>query len=98
MSSPSPSRFRHYPPVADGLVTLLIRVPPEQIGFICSILEAYDGIAVSRTRDQASGLMDLWVMPGQRSLIDAILDNLRADFPIQLLGEEPGHPDLSRPS
>lgn len=83
------------PPCEDTLVTLLVRVPPARIGLVVAIFEAYEGIAIVRTRDAALGLLELWVMPGQRATAEGALDDLRRRFRIDFLEERPGHPSLA---
>lgn len=83
------------PPSDSAFVTLLLRIPPDRIGLFTALLEAYEGVSISRTRNQATGEVEVWVMPGQRPVIEGLLDDLRREFPILLLREEAGHPDLT---
>ncbi len=87
-------RFRHWPLPSSDLATLRLRIPPAKIGLVCSILEAYEGVSVVRTTDQEAGLIEIWVMPGQLSVIESVLADLGGRFTIRRLGLSQGHPDL----
>jgi len=47
-----------------------------QIGFLNSIIESYEGIAVVRTLHAPTGLIELWVAPDFEQLVTAIMQDL----------------------
>jgi len=87
-------RFAGWPEPSADCRTLVLRVPPSKIGLICSLVEAYEGVAIVRTTDRQAGLIDLWIMPGQEMVVDAILADLEAQFRILRIREVLGHPHL----
>lgn len=93
--APSGRRFSRWPAPSGDLRTLLLRVPPAKIGLVCSIIEAYEGVAIVRTTDCEAGLLELWIMPGQRETVEAVLAELTAQFSILRVRETEGHPDLT---
>jgi hypothetical protein len=90
-------RFARWPVPSADLRTLVLRVPPARIGLVCSIVEAYEGLAVVRTTDQAAGVIDVWVMPGRLPEVESILAELEKQFPMIRVRELSGHPNLEGP-
>ena len=53
------------------------------IAFLKFILEAYDGIAVMRTLDSQSSIVELMIAPDFEKEVDELLTNLRYEFEIK---------------
>jgi len=64
-------------------ISLLIRIPPEEIAFLSFILESYEGVAIARTVDPLQGLMELMVSPDYQEEMREILKDLSQQFPIK---------------
>jgi len=62
------------------LSTFSVQLPPEKIGFLKFILEAYDGLAIMSTRDSKAGIVDIYFpkeLHGDvRALVASITSNL----------------------
>lgn len=90
-------RFNLWPVPSADCRTFMLRVPPSRIGLVCSLIEGHEGVAIVRTADRQAGLIDLWVMPGQETVVNAILAELETQFRILRIREVPGHPGLGEP-
>lgn len=64
------------------------QLPAEEIGFLTSLVEASDGIALVRTLDQTRGIVECWAMPDYAAEFDRLIEALRREFPIQSLGRD----------
>lgn len=60
----------------------LARVPPHEIGFLNSIIEAYEGIGMLRTRDPKRGVVEFWMIPDFKDVFLELIEELRRDIPI----------------
>lgn len=60
-----------------------------QIGFLNSIIESYEGIAVVRTIDPGAGLIELWVSPWFEPLVLEILYDLACDIRLRYVYKAP---------
>ena len=56
------------------------RVDRRKIAFIRFILEAYDGLAIVRTVDAQTGLIEFQIAPGCEQDVEDILEDLRQDI------------------
>jgi hypothetical protein len=56
-----------------------------QIGFLNSIIESYEGIAVVRTLNAGSGVVELWVSPWFEPLVIAIMRDLAPDIGLRYI-------------
>ncbi|MBD3309142.1 DUF4911 domain-containing protein [candidate division KSB3 bacterium] len=54
-----------------------------QIGFLNSVIESYEGIAVVRTMDAPSGIIELWIPPAFEDLVQQILQDIAAEIGLQ---------------
>ena len=63
-------------------ISLLIKIPPQEIAYLTFILESYEGVAIMRTIDPREGLVELMVSPDYQEEIRAILKDLGQQFPI----------------
>jgi len=88
-------RFSSWPAPSLETRTLLLRVAPERIGYVSAVFESYEGLAIVRTRDRLTGLVELWIMPGQADAVESILREFRTEFSVEQIREESGHPDLA---
>jgi hypothetical protein len=61
------------------------RIKRAHIGFLNSIIESYEGIAVVRTLDAGSGIVELWVSPWFESLVVEIMRDLASDIGLRYL-------------
>lgn len=57
-------------------ITYRAVIDKTQIGFLNSIIESYEGIAVVRTMDAPSGIIELWISPAFEDLVIAIMNDL----------------------
>ena len=54
-----------------------------QIGFLNSIIESYEGIAVVRTMDAPSGIIELWISPAFENLVNDIISDIAEEIGLQ---------------
>lgn len=65
------------------------RVDPKEIHYIRFIVEACDGLAVVRTRDAKTGLIEVAIPPGREDEARVVLDSLgREIFMDQMAAEK----------
>lgn len=64
------------------------RMPPREIGYLTSLVEAFDGIGLVRTLDRERGVIECWIMTDHAEAFEGLLNSLREEFPIQLLPAE----------
>ena len=55
---------------------LVLQVDKEQINYIRTTLESYDGMALVRTLDARAGLVQVHIAPGCRELLLSVLKSL----------------------
>ncbi|MFC1821921.1 DUF4911 domain-containing protein [Thermodesulfobacteriota bacterium] len=55
----------------------VFRVDREEINYIRTIVESYDGMAVVRTVDPREALISVMIAPGCEKLVIELLDDLR---------------------
>lgn len=65
-------------------------VHPSKIGLLVSLIEAYDGLAVVRTKDAAAGIVEFWISPLMQQDFESFLTNAR-----QQLGLVAGSPVIA---
>jgi len=68
---------------------IVARVPPDEIGYVSSVVESYEGIGIVRTRDPQFGIIEFWVMPEFREVFDSVLHDLRSEMEIEVLDIPP---------
>jgi hypothetical protein len=61
------------------------KVDPRDIMYLRATVEAYDGMAVVRTVDPDTAVIELLIAPGCESLIMELIDDLRTRERITLL-------------
>ena len=65
--------------------TIIYRAVIEKshIGFLNSIIESYEGIAVVRTLDARAGILELWVVPEFEGLVNTLMRHLAQEIGLQ---------------
>lgn len=77
--------IRPLPYSGGGPAVALYQMPVHEIGYVTSLVEAYEGIALVRTLDRARGILELWIMPEGEEPMRRLFDGLRRESPIQTL-------------
>ncbi|MCC6546578.1 DUF4911 domain-containing protein [Candidatus Sumerlaeota bacterium] len=67
----------------EGWRTLVVVLPPSEISYFSSILEAYDNEFLVRTYDKAIGLVYVWYGEASGALLERVLHDLRSDMMIR---------------
>ncbi len=70
-------------------ITYRAIIDKPQIGFLNSIIESYEGIAVVRTMEASSGIIELWIAPAFEDLVTAILNDLADEIGLQTFYKSP---------
>jgi hypothetical protein len=78
-----------FPPYEKDTETFVARIPPDEIGYVSSVVESYEGIGIVRTRDPQFGIIEFWVIAEFRQDFDALLGDLRRDIEIEILDIPP---------
>ena len=63
------------------------RIDRREIAFIRFILEAYDGIAILKTLDPQSGLIELQIAPGCEPDVEMVLEDLQGSIMMEKVGQ-----------
>lgn len=71
------------------------RIGPEKIGYLVSLVEAYEGLAVVRTKDAAAGIVEFWISPSMREDFESFLEDARTT--LGLVAGEPRPLDIHAP-
>ena len=74
-------------PLAEAKIWTL-KMAPVHIGYVNSIIEAYEGLGMTRTTDRNAGLVEVWVMPGFEPDFQVVLDSLAAEIPLEVVEKE----------
>ncbi len=64
-------------------ITYRAVIDKTQIGFLNSIIESYEGIAVVRTMDAPSGIVELWISPAFEHLVNNIMHDIADEIGLQ---------------
>jgi hypothetical protein len=62
------------------------RIRRKDIAYFKFIVESYEGMAVVRTKDPSEAIVELMIAPGWERDVDAVLDSLRQEMPIEPVG------------
>ena len=62
------------------------RIRRKDIAYFKFIIESYEGMAVVRTKDPSEAIVELMIAPGWEQEVDALLEGLRLEIPIEPLG------------
>ncbi|MCX7625700.1 MAG: DUF4911 domain-containing protein [Candidatus Sumerlaeaceae bacterium] len=76
----------------DAEVVYEARVPPSEIHYVCSITEAYEGLAVVRTKDEKLGIVQFWVPIGVRGDFEEFLARLSSEIELRVSAPRPHEP------
>lgn len=71
--------------IPNDLVIKYGRVSPKDIGYVNSIVEAYEGIGQVRTVDHKKGIIVFWIMPDSESVMDKIIEDLHKETGLIIL-------------
>lgn len=71
------------------------QMPPSKIGLLVSLLEAYDGLAVIRTKDAAAGIVEFWISPLMQQDFESFLSYAREELGI--VAGQPFVPNVDAP-
>lgn len=91
-------RWDNHPQPQAGLC-YRAKVSPAIIGHLVSLVEAYDGLAVVRTKDKAAGIVEFWISPLMQKDFEGFLEFARQELgvvfgkPTVLDVGAPGFPD-----
>jgi len=61
------------------------RIRRKDIAYFKFIIESYEGMAVVRTKDPSEAIVELMIAPGWEQEVDALLEGLRPEMPIEPL-------------
>lgn len=73
---------------AEALLIRVYRIPPREIGYLTSLMEASDGIGLIRTLDRSRGIIECWIMADFLEDFEALLRAVSKEFPVQSLPRE----------
>lgn len=57
-------------------ITYRAVIDKSQIGYLNSIIDSYEGLAVVRTMDAPAGIVELWVCPPFEELVNTIVEDI----------------------
>lgn len=80
--------YRHLDPAAitdDGWETVRLLVPTDEIGYIVALFEGYANQFLVRTETKGLGFLRIWFPSSSRRQFDAVLSEMRTEFPIEVL-------------
>jgi len=66
-------RFAALPDTPEEARVWRLKMPVDQIGYLNSIYEAYEGMCLFNTKDKRLGIVEITVMPGFQRDFEAIL-------------------------
>jgi hypothetical protein len=72
----------------EAVLIRVYRLPPREIGYVTSLVEASDNIALVRTLDRSLGIVECWIMRDFLEDFESLLQALEKEFPIQRLPRE----------
>ena len=64
-----------------------IRIRRKDIAYFKFIIESYEGMAVVRTKDPSEAIVELMIAPGWEKEVDAVLEGLRQEMPLEPVDE-----------
>lgn len=83
-----PGRLLNSYPSQEAVVIRVYRLPPPEIGYLTSLVEASDNIGLVRTLDRNRGIVECWIMKDSQADFESLIGALRREFPIQDLPRE----------
>ena len=78
---PQMKNWNDHPDPRTGLC-YTARVPVHEIGFLVSLVEGHEGLAVVRTIDAALGIVEFWISPLMQKDFEALLEHLKTEIGI----------------
>jgi hypothetical protein len=57
-------------------ITYRAVIDKRQIGYLNSIIDSYEGLAVVRTLDAPAGIVELWICPPFEELVNTIINDI----------------------
>ncbi len=69
----------------EDTIQIQIEIPKEEIGYLVSLFEGYDSLAVARTLDNQRGLMELMVAPDFLDETRRLLEAIKLEIPLRIL-------------
>ncbi len=72
----------------EAVLIRVYRVPPREIGYLTSLVEASDGIGLIRTLDRQRGIIECWIMADFLEDFEGLMNALSSEFPVQHLPRE----------
>lgn len=69
----------------EDTIQIQIEIPKEEIGYLVSLFEGYDSLAVARTLDNKRGLMELMVAPDFLDETRRLLEAIKLEIPLRIL-------------
>ncbi len=64
-------------------ITYRAIIDKAHIGFLNSIIESYEGIAVVRTLDAPSGVVELWIAPAFEDLVNSVMNDIADEISLR---------------
>jgi hypothetical protein len=58
------------------------KVPPHEIGYLVSLVEGHEGLAIVRTKDAALGIVEFWISPLMQKDFESLLERLAEEIGI----------------
>lgn len=66
--------------------TCRLSIPVDEIGYLVAIFEGYENQFLVRTETKGLGLLRIWYPAANRPLLEKLLGEMRAEFPVDILG------------
>ena len=73
-----------------------VKIPPDQVAFLTSVLEGYDNQFLVRTEDRRNGIACIWYAVPSRLLLEEVLLDLGRDMPVKVLSYSKGMDGLDQ--
>jgi hypothetical protein len=70
---------------ADRLIPIFIKLPPEHIVSIKSIIEGYEGLGIVRTLNSQTGEVVILALEGTAEEIHKIVDDIRISLDLRMI-------------
>lgn len=64
-------------------ITYRAVIDKTQIGFLNSIIDSYEGIAVVRTMDAPAGIVELWISPPFENVVNRVMSDIAEEIGLQ---------------
>lgn len=64
-------------------ITYRAVIDKTHIGFLNSIIDSYEGIAVVRTMDAPAGIIELWISPPFENVVNRVMSDIAEEIGLQ---------------